>query len=635
MNIIKYFLLLVTAVLIGSCNKYLDIVPDNVADLSYAFRLRTTAERYLASCYSYIPRFGNKYYDPGLFGSDELWLSNDKADRWPNWELALGKQNASSPIISFWNGGNGGSDLWEAVSQCNIFLENIGSVPDMQEYEKKEWKAEVKFLKAYYYFLLLRSYGPIPIMKENISVSASGENVRVFRQPIDSVFNYIVGLIDEAAEDLPIQLRNESSEYGRITLPIALGYKAKILTYAASPLFNGNHDYANFKNEEGVPFFNQEYTREKWEKAVQALTDAVYLAELQGYKLYEFQPSRETQGITDTLKTTLTLRGIITDRWNNEIIWANPNSVSNVASLQEWTQPKALTEDQKIYSTPNGSIGVTMNMVKLFYTHHGVPIDQDKTWDYNNRFKLEIAGPEDKYYIKEGQMTAKLNYDRGPRFYADLGFDRGVWYGQGNYDQENPYWLKLRIGEFGGKTQTGWHAVTGYYAKKLINYTNHNSSRSEYESINYPWPLLRLGDLYLLLAEALNELDGPGPEAYKYLDKIRARASLPGVLESWQKYSNEPNKPKTKKGLREIIHRERTIEMAFEGERFWDLRRWKTAPSILNQPITGWDVDQSTAEGFYRVQYLFNQKFQLKDYFWPIADHELIVNKNLVQNPGW
>jgi len=264
-----------------------------------------------------------------------------------------------------------------------------------------------------------------------------------------------------------------------------------------------------------------------------------------------------------------------------------------------------------------------------------VPNKEDVKWDYVNRFDLETAQHVDRYYIKENETTVAFNFDREPRFYGSLGFDRGIWYAQGNYDQEDPFWLKLRIGEFGGKAQAGWHSVTGYYAKKLIHYTNHNSNNSTYASVNYPWVMLRLGDLYLLHAEVLNELNGPSEQVYEYLDMIRERVGLEGVVSSWAKFSRMPGKPTTKDGLREIIHRERAIDMAFEGERFWDLRRWKTAPLELNKPITGFDVDQPLIEGFYRERVLFHQTFRLKDYFWPIHESDLLVNKNLVQSPGW
>src|SRR5690606_34906513 len=116
---------------------------------------------------------------------------------------------------------------------------------------------------------------------------------------------------------------------------------------------------------------------------------------------------------------------------------------------------------------------------------------------------------------------------------------------------------------------------------------------------------------------------------------IRERAGLEGVLDSWRKYSRLTNKPTTKDGLREIIHRERTIEMAFEGQRYWELRRWKTAMEELNQPITGLDVDQETTEAFNRQRVIFDQSFSWKDYFTPLRENDLLENKNLAQNPAW
>jgi len=287
------------------------------------------------------------------------------------------------------------------------------------------------------------------------------------------------------------------------------------------------------------------------------------------------------------------------------------------------------------YTGSNGSFGVTLKIAGLFYSKNGVPINEDTQWNYGNRFDLRIGTENEKYYIKKGYTTAEFNFDREPRFYAALGFDGGIWYGAGKFDDEDSYWIESKIGQFLGKQQAGWHSVPGYFAKKLIYYTNTSTSAELYKSENYPWVMLRLGDLYLLYAEALNELNGPNQEVYDYINKIRTRAGLPDVEDSWTDYSKNPNKYKTKEGLREIIHQERGIEMIFEGQRFWDLRRWKEAPQELNKPITGWDVDQETAKAYYREKILFFQTFSLKDYFWPMRERDLIINKNLVQNPGW
>lgn len=632
MKLIKKIILLFIITTSVSCNKYLDVVPDNVPTLDYAFRMKSTAERYLATCYSYLPDLGSMYANPGLYGGDEFWLSSDKTS-WPAWNIALGLQNTNSPMMDYWNGTSRSPDMWEAISQCNTFLENIEQVPDMQSFEKREWAAEAKFLKAFYHFWLLRAYGPIPIMRENIPISASGEDVRVSRQPVDDVYAYIIELITEAEQDLPLQLLDDNLYYGRVTLPIALGWKAKILTYAASPLFNGNTDLVGFTNAEGNQFFNQTNDNQKWQRAADALKEAIDVAESIGHQLYEFRPISQIREVNDSLRRTLTIRGIVTDQWNDEIIWVN--SVSTTKQLQEWIAPKALHESQSAYSVPNGSTAVTMKLMEKFYSENGVPIDEDITWDYTGRYNLRVATKDDRFYIKQGESTAAVNFDREPRFYGSVGFDRGVWFGQGRYTPEDPFWLKLKVGEFGGKTQAGWHSVTGYYAKKLINVTNNNTTNSAYSAIAYPWPMLRLGDLYLLYAEALNEAQGPTAEVYEYINRIRARAGLNDVVSSWANYSRNPGKPTTKEGLREIIRHERTVELAFEGERFWDLRRWKTAADELNEPIKGWDVDQRTTENFYRVRTIFLQTFGMKDYFWPLRENDLIINKNLVQNPGW
>ena len=503
----------------------------------------------------------------------------------------------------------------------------------MSEKEKKQWVAEIKFLKAYYHFYLLRAYGPIPIIKENFPISAPGEEVRVFRQPVDDVFNYIIELIDEGLLDLMTTVKDESTELGRITLPIALGIKAKILTYAASPLFNGNTDYLNFKNQEGIPFFNQEYKVEKWSKAAEACKVAIDYAHSLGYALYEFPGGLLTQNISPETKLKLTIRGIVTERWNSEVIWANTNS--RATSMQTWTHPTSLAPSEAGYLGSTGSFGTTLKIANMFYSENGVPIDEDKEWDYQNRFKLRVGANEERFYIKEGYTTAEFNFDREPRFYGSLGFDGGIWYGHGRFNDETGTYLQSKRGQLAGKQQAGWHSVPGYYAKKLDYYTNTNTSADNYSITAYAWPVLRLGDLYLLYAESLNELNGPSAEVYEYLDKIRARVGLQGVESSWETYSKNPTKYTTKEGLREIIQRERTIEMLFEGQRFWDVRRWKTFLSELNKPITGWDVDQSNAEDYYREKVIFNQRFEFKDYFWPIREHDIIVNRNLIQNPGW
>jgi hypothetical protein len=151
--------------------------------------------------------------------------------------------------------------------------------------------------------------------------------------------------------------------------------------------------------------------------------------------------------------------------------------------------------------------------------------------------------------------------------------------------------------------------------------------------------LLRLADLYLLYAEALNEAEGPNgqhsDELFYYIDKVRERARLKGVKESWTNFSTYPAKFTNQHGMREIIQQERCIELVFESHRFWDLRRWKTAPQELTKPITGWNRNYNEPEDFSKERYINTPSFTARDYFWPISEDEISRDANILQNYGW
>jgi hypothetical protein len=148
-----------------------------------------------------------------------------------------------------------------------------------------------------------------------------------------------------------------------------------------------------------------------------------------------------------------------------------------------------------------------------------------------------------------------------------------------------------------------------------------------------------LADLYLLYAEVLNEIKpAPDAEVYKWIDLVRARAGLDGVVESWANYSSNPTKPLTQMGMRQIIHQERINEFMGEFQKYWDLVRWKEASKEYNRcQIKGWNYKGDNTEDFYKVTTYDNHRreFTTKDYLWPLSNNAILVNPNLVQNPGW
>jgi hypothetical protein len=242
--------------------------------------------------------------------------------------------------------------------------------------------------------------------------------------------------------------------------------------------------------------------------------------------------------------------------------------------------------------------------------------------------------PEADYALmKSGYETVKFNLDREFRYYADLAFDGNVWFGQGKVDESNPTYIQCKsLQPCSNVTMTNYN-MTGIWPKKYVNTGTIVNTSVSY--VDYPWPVIRLSGLYLYYAEALNECGENYERVLEYLNPIRARAGIPDVATSWDTYTTSPGKYKTQEGLRQIIHRERAIELCFEGQRFWDLRRWKEAYIQLNQPFCGWMLTEQTAELYFSESLVFTQTFDIKDYFWPVPNQEIYANPNTVQNYGW
>jgi hypothetical protein len=634
--------LLLAVLLLGtvaSCDSYLDVVPDNVATFEDAFDTRETAQRFLFSLYAYLPEYAHAYgasrENPALTAGDLVWYPSQR-DGIEGFPIARGNQRVADPYLNAWRGGNGMDDMYEAIRRCNIFMEKIDTVPSqyMRKPEKIRWKAEARFLKAYYHFYLMRMYGPIVLVKENLPVSASADQAARPRSSIDSTVSFVLREMDQAAENLPGRVRNETSEYGRITEAIALSMKAKVAVTAASPLFNGNTEYQSFTNPDGEQLFDTETDGgAEWERAVEATTEALQVVEDLNYELYTFGPGAVSPSISDTTRTRMSVRNVVAEPANSEIIWASTNPPADF--LQAITIPRGLDFDKLGNSDLQGYISPPIRMAEMFYTDKGLPISEDKTW-YDEPFDVKTATREERYNLQQDYRTAQLHFDRSSRFYANLGFDGGIWYGQGvtDDDSDDLLWISGKSGDPTSGVIPQQTSATGYYPKKMVNYLNTIQEES-YTIREYAWPVLRLADLYLLHAEALNELNGPSSEVYDYVNRVRERAGLPTVQDAWSNYSNSPNKYTTEAGMRDIIHRERKNELAFEGHRFWDLRRWKEAIGPMNRPIRGWTLTGEEPETYYRPRNIHNLNFSSRDYLWPISEQTLLENQNIKQNPGW
>ncbi len=649
-----------------SCSDYLDVVPDDTATIDDAFDDRSSAFSYLMTCYSWMPQLGNPAKNPAIVGSDETAYKSSQYSNISNFalvalhDIALGSQSPGTSYADYWTEKNDLSSaykvnsLYKGIRDCNIFLEKIDQVLGLEASEKNRWIAEVKFLKGYYHFYLFRMYGPIILVKENVPVDGNTNDFQQFRSSVTECASYIANLFKEAAPDLPLVIAARETELGRATRVAALGMRAKTLVWAASPLLNGNADALSVTDATGKKLF-PEYDAARWQTAADACKEAVDAVSEAGITLYQYDVNEVPRptGVTSPDDVPAEILRVIT---------------LNQALAEEWTDEKLFVSTEGLATTPLQRLGLAaaaqdlrsagiysqfsppLHIAEQFYTKNGVPIDEDNTWDYSARYQLrtyDAATDEDVdangvadnlYYVKDGETTINLHFDREPRFYASLGFDRGIWYGNppgtGN---TNPGWtdnfLKMLTGEYssGGGTRKN---TTGYVARKIVKY-NTSIKNGTARITRYTFPEMRLAGLYLFYAECLNEIDNR-PLAIEYLDKVRLHAGLKGVEESWTNYSTNPTKPTTKEGLRSIIRTERLNELAFEGQRFWDTRRWKTAVALTTQPQVGWNVEGETAEEFYTpVTLSVSNKFSFRNYLFPIPTNELLDNPNLVQNPGW
>lgn len=649
----RIFIIIGILAVMPSCQEYLDVVPDNTITLEDLFKTKEEAWDALAKVYSYMPKIDQTHETMWLAGDE--WLGrldlNDNTGDLRGIRLMRGLQSVSDPILGNWSGTNAGKPLYTAIRQANVFLEHIDNVPDMTEQELKNWKAQVKFLKAYYSFLLVRKYGPIIIADKLITPEASEQELFQKRATVDECFNFIINLIDEAIPDLTE--KTSSTLYGQIDQVGAKAIKARVLLFRASPFFNGNKEYfGDFNNKDGEPFFPITYDKEKWKDAIDAINDAIDACDANGIELYTFEKQpyvfdrSDYAANQDNLQKLYDLRMVITDPWNKELIWGYSNlnvyGQGELAHASNMRLPNGYGDG--VTNTPQYSwqwLGATYRMAERYYTKNGVPINEDLTFNLDKKWDLTTTpGDGDAEYqdmrgiMQPGAETINLYLNREPRFYANLAVTGGYW--RSHSVRINTMMYAGSDGGYNSSQHSTDYYETGIAVKKFVH--PESKSGAWQRTIKFPYPIIRLADLYLMKAEALNEYyDSPTQEVYDAINKVRRRAGIPDVEKVWADAGivASVNKHKTKEGMRDIILQERAIELAFEGSHFWDMIRTKRAVLEFSTPIWGWDYTGETGASFFNLEVKQSRRFTINDCLWPIDLNEMNTNSNLVQNPGW
>lgn len=608
--------------------------------------------RMLYSCYSYIQTRQGLVFSGEVDGggSDEVVQPQE----WGNIASML-QWNAVTPS-SINDRADYPWNIWYAgIGYCNLFLKLIDDLnPVLNPADREQYIAEAKFLKAYYHFQLLQLYGPIPIIDQFMPADTPKADFPG-RFHYDYCVQYITNLLDEAAVSLPVVYPNQM-DFGRATSVICKAIKARCLVMAASPMWNGNFPIRTWKNNSfetpgyGTELVSRQYDPQKWVNARDAVREAIDAAVASGAELFDIEVSEGLRANQDTglplipglseldsktlgfKKRVMMLRYLTTarpDDGNKELIWG-VTPIGNVDDYQ--TIMSSLPHYVMINNQGNqvrgwGGLSPTWRTVIHFFTENGRLPAEDPTFCEHSEY-LQSAGLSNPDIIK-------VNVHREPRFYAWISFD-GDQYST-TLANGSPVFC-----DFKDNTTTGYDAaihgtrnycVTGFLNKKHVHpnfmWTGAQWSNN-FNSIRWPIPLIRLGEIYLEMAECEAQL-GNKAEALNYLNKIRQRAGVP----EW----TEATLAETGKNLVDAILEERFVECYMEGYRYFDMRRYLKCGEVMTRETFSGLNAVSKSPSFKTFNTLVNvaQPFNWNNrmYLLPISNKEIYSNPNMVQAPGY
>ena len=691
-TIVRYTLAIIGLFSVTSCTDYLDNAPDDILTLDMVFNSKNRTEEWLAGIYDGIP----DPYTPMMRNYDAYADDFSPSQDW----RAFSDWDCIDKILGNWTPqsewkGNFWSDFPVRIREAYIFLDNVKALPEQEVYQADvdNMKAEARFLIAYYYYLLVNTYGAIPFQTSLVDMNDPIDKILIGQTPYDQIIDWLDKEFKAVSELLPPSY-TEERKYGRATSVMALAIRARMLLFAASPLVNGNDDpdYAAYTNNKGEAIFNSTYDPKKWERAVNACKDLLTEAEGNGYALYK---EYNGDGSIDPFMSYSNMCYKEFNQGNKEILFARPDVSYDLYS--QHSVPRG--------SRGQGGLGVTQELVDAFFMSNGLPAITgyepngepiiNKASGYNEsgfstqpdvRKTKWIEGDKDaKESNTENTIapagTFNMYVNREPRFYVSVLYN-GAWYRQSSRYVDFYY-----EGE-DGRPASGslWDAPqTGYLLRKRV----HPETNILNYSIPYrPGIICRLAEAYLNYAEAKAELGtltqddldisvnllrdraGMG-DAHIDMDEANANPD-PYLMADVTGYPNVTKSAMT--GVILEIRRERTVELCLEGFRLFDMIRWKEGKQLTNEyhgvyfpgegkyDLNG-DGKMETAiykdqapSGLGLTKYKLGVDFFLtndtegymwphkdvkrtwneeRDYLWPIPTDERSLNHSLTQNPGW
>lgn len=579
------FFIAVIGFFIQSCKQSNLLDPTLNSDLSRetTFADSTLTMRFLYGIYSDVSfTFSYKRWENITAGTDEAsgegWATLTGPTQ-PFVMIYLGTMNATAtgPYDNVWN------TCWRNIRKSNVFLSDVKISP-LSPGGQKMTSAEVRYLRAWYYSILLKNFGGVPILGDQ--VFKHDDDLKMSRNTYEECVNYILGEIDAASADLPVD--HLAQNFGRITKGACLALKARVLLYAASPLFNGGSIATDEVRKSLTSYPN--YSADRWQKAADA---AQAVMNMGIYSLVEDNTTAPGYGFSQMFLM----------RRNSEYI------------LYGMQAPNKTLEQRLLPPSRGGNTVESMptqNLAEAFGMIDGKPIV-----DGGPVAKSPLFLPKDPFKKRDPRFNYTFIYNETPWFNNTTG-------------KKDPIYTYV------GAPRDGYNFVknsTGYFWRKMMS---DNTANAGGGNVDRCLPLIRYAEILLAYAEAKNEL-GDVNAAYEQIKLIRKRAGIePG---SNGLYGLPAGLGKD--AMRKVLQNENRVEFAYEDHRFWDVRRWKIAKETQTQKIYAMKITRTTSGTYEYVKELASpdkngdQVFYESNYLFPIMQSEINKNTALIQNPGY
>lgn len=623
-----------------SCDSFLDRQETEQQTFDKIWEKRSSTEAYFYNVMGYLPRDAQN--ETGS-STGLMWAGSIASGATDEGDLQWGNAGAAHSITQgSWspNSMPTSDDQWfyAGIRDANIFLANVDRCTDplVTDVDRVRWNTCVRWARAYFYFLLMRNFGPVILIgDEIIDTSAPLAELARPRNTWDECVDYVISEMTYCANNLPDSYN--STYMGLPTKGAALAVISRLSLYSARPLFNGNSLYRSMVNPDGTRLF-PDFDAQKWVKAAQAARAVI---DLNVYSLYRDEDKPDDP--------YLNYYGIFQKTWNEELIYCG-GGYDGRYCLAIHCNPY-LNKPTMMY----GGWGPTQQQVDAYamkdgrypitgYKDDGSPeIDATSGYRADEFTKEHFANPfltaSGVTNADNSQGTWPVMYkDREPRFYVSIFWGDSKWW-HGDPTQSSSFDLVSFCRGTYTTVGNDW-PNTGYLVYKWTDHTLDTYSGGGWGNVTFP--TFRLGEIYLNYIEAVLECErygvsGEGVDhayAMQLWDELRARSGMTSITVAY------PEAAANTSMLIDLVRKERRVELAFENHRHFDTRTWMIAEEVDGGPMYGMNImarsgtDITVDEFWQRYKYSV-RVFRKNHYLWPFRQSDIERNSQLVQNYGW